>query len=137
MQLNSFAVNDIDSVIYSHHHWGNRALIQDHIGDFDQCKQSALFVGPGIMKAAKGGYPANVNSSLLQSSITFERTRETSFDTSVTHGAELYPYFTTGKMKVKPVNEAIDLFCDGSVYVVNLPGHSIGHIGLLLRIALS
>ena len=49
--------------------------------------------------------------------------------------AALLQPWLDGKSKVDPVDGDRDIFGDGSVMMINLPGHSPGHHGLLVRLA--
>jgi glyoxylase-like metal-dependent hydrolase (beta-lactamase superfamily II) len=49
--------------------------------------------------------------------------------------AALLQPWLDGKSKVDPVDGDRDIFGDGSVMMINLPGHTPGHHGLLVRLA--
>lgn len=46
-----------------------------------------------------------------------------------------FAHWTTGGGAVEPVRGDLDVFGDGSVVVLDLPGHTPGHHGLLVRLA--
>ncbi|KIV97953.1 hypothetical protein PV10_01648 [Exophiala mesophila] len=115
LEEHGFAVSEgaIEAVIFSHWHY-------DHIGDMSTFPSStALVVGPGFKEAFVPGYPARPDGLLRQSDYEGRELREVSFDTK-THpriGGCL----------------AVDFFGDGSFYLLDAPGHAIGHLCALAR----
>ncbi|KAF2093539.1 hypothetical protein NA57DRAFT_47988 [Rhizodiscina lignyota] len=107
-------LDDIGSIIWSHFHW-------DHIGDCSTFPSSTdLVVGPGFKVALLPGYPAKEDSPVREKD--FNRGRkvvEVDFETQQT--------VKLGDM------EAIDFFGDGSFYLLDTPGHAIGHLAGLAR----
>lgn len=104
----------IESIVWSHHHW-------DHVGDASTFPGSTnLVVGPGFKDAHMPGYPKRQDSQLLESDFEGRETREISFEKE-------------GKgLKIGRFN-AYDYFGDGSFYLLDTPGHSIGHMCGLAR----
>jgi glyoxylase-like metal-dependent hydrolase (beta-lactamase superfamily II) len=110
---------DIEAVIWSHAHF-------DHVGDPSTFPQSTkLVVGPGIRDSHWPGYPRNPAAINLDSDIQGRHVREISFD-KTEMGA-----VTIGSF------DALDYFGDGSFYILNGPGHSVGHICALARVTVS
>lgn len=104
----------IDSIVWSHHHW-------DHVGDASTFPHSTrLVVGPDFEKAHLPGYPTNKDSTLLESDFQGRELREISFEKE------------GGGLKIGRFN-AYDYFGDGSFYLLDTPGHTIGHICGLAR----
>lgn len=104
----------IDAVIYSHHHF-------DHVGDMTTFPPSTrLVVGPGFKEAHLPGYPINKDSPNLQSDFENREVREV--DITV-EGAGL----CIGRFN------AYDYFGDGSFYLLDTPGHAVGHMCGLAR----
>ncbi|KAF4625568.1 hypothetical protein G7Y89_g12598 [Cudoniella acicularis] len=104
-------LNALESVIWSHWHF-------DHVGDMSKFPASVnIIVGPGFKESLLPGYPSNPNSTLLESDYSGREMKEISFDTS----------FKIGKFN------AYDYFQDGSFYLLDVPGHAIGHICGLAR----
>lgn len=103
---------DIDSVIWSHHHW-------DHIGDMTTFTSSTdLVIGPGFQKQYLPGYPTNKESAMLDSDFAGRTVREIpEKDFSLLIGR--FPAF--------------DYFGDGSFYLLHSPGHTVGHMCGLAR----
>lgn len=108
-------VKNIEGIIWSHWHW-------DHTGDPSSFeKGTALIVGPGFTKNFTPGYPADKNGRILQSDYEGRELREIAFDQDLKIGRF----------------DAIDYFGDGSFYLLDSPGHAIGHMCGLARVTSS
>ena len=104
----------IESIIWSHHHW-------DHVGNPSTFPSSTgLVVGPGFEKAYLPGYPTREDSSLLETDFEGRSLREIIFEKE------------GGGLRIGRFN-ALDYFGDGSFYLLDTPGHTIGHICGLAR----
>lgn len=104
----------IESIIWSHHHW-------DHTGDPSTFPPSTeLVVGPGFKAAHLPGYPKRKDATLLETDFEGRDLREVSFEKD------------GNGLKFGRFN-AFDYFGDGSFYLLDTPGHSIGHICGLAR----
>ncbi|KAH7135286.1 beta-lactamase-like protein [Dendryphion nanum] len=102
---------NIEAVIWSHWHW-------DHIGDPSSFPPSVdLIVGQGFKDAMLPGYPANPDSPIRESDYTNRTLHEISFHDDLKIGQ--FP--------------AYDYFGDGSFYLLDSPGHAIGHLCGLAR----
>ncbi|PGH10922.1 hypothetical protein AJ79_05167 [Helicocarpus griseus UAMH5409] len=113
LEENGIKGEEIEAVIWSHWHW-------DHIGDPSSFPPSTdLVVGPGFKEAMLPGAPANPDSPILESDYTGRNLREITFDG---------PNCT----KIGQFN-AFDYFGDGSFYLLDSPGHAIGHLCGLAR----
>ncbi|KAK4239527.1 NAD binding domain of 6-phosphogluconate dehydrogenase-domain-containing protein [Achaetomium macrosporum] len=136
---------DIDFVILSHVHW-------DHVGTPSDFPRSTFVVGSGTLDLLKNGagplYPAELfNDDELPAS------RAVEFP-AVPNGATV-PAETPKHTPTPPDTAAIlpasaagwawrplagfpavlDFFNDGSMYVIDSPGHLFGHVNLLVRLA--
>ncbi|KAJ6257339.1 Cytochrome P450 monooxygenase andK [Drechslerella dactyloides] len=109
---NGVQLEDIESLIWSHAHW-------DHTGRPSLFPPSVkLIVGPGILEAFGPGYPENQAAPFTSSELAGRPVTELSFAPS---------QITIGGLK------AIDFFADGSFYLLDAPGHAVGHINALAR----
>lgn len=107
---------DIEAIVWSHHHF-------DHTGDPSTFSTSTtLVVGPGVKNAAWPGYPTNSNGTVLDSDIAGRDVREISFNKDAAETVRFGPF------------DAHDYFGDGSFYLLDAPGHSIGHLCGLSRV---
>jgi glyoxylase-like metal-dependent hydrolase (beta-lactamase superfamily II) len=77
-------------------------------------------VGPGFKAAHLPGYPTNPDSLLLESDLEGREVREIGFPSSDKG-------FKIGRFR------AMDYFGDGSFYLLDTPGHTVGHICGLAR----
>lgn len=105
-------LKSIESVIWSHPHW-------DHIGRPSLFPSSvSLLCGPGVQAKHGKGYPEKQTSAYLSSEVAGRTFKEVSFDDS---------------LKIGGFN-AVDFFGDGSFYLVEVPGHCVGHMNALARV---
>lgn len=119
---------DVDIVILSHVHW-------DHVGTPEDFPTSKFIVGSGTLHLLKHGagplYPAEIfNANELPQDRTFELP-------PVIAGTSTAAKQQT-EHRWQPLAEfpaVVDLFGDGSIYVVDSPGHLYGHVNLLARLA--
>ncbi|PWY92283.1 hypothetical protein BO70DRAFT_357416 [Aspergillus heteromorphus CBS 117.55] len=109
---NGVELDTIDAIIWSHTHF-------DHVGDPSTFPSStSLIVGPGVPASVLPAYPINPSGELLDSDFSgrpLVEIQRAQFDTTI------------GGYK------AHDFFHDGSFYLLDVPGHSIGHMCGLAR----
>ncbi|KAF2854210.1 Metallo-hydrolase/oxidoreductase [Plenodomus tracheiphilus IPT5] len=111
LQDHSIDLATIEAVVWSHWHW-------DHIGDPSSFPHSVdLVVGAGFKEAMLPGYPANPDSPIRESDYANRTLREITFETDLKIGQ--FPAF--------------DYFGDGSFYLLDSPGHAVGHLCGLAR----
>ncbi|TLD28150.1 hypothetical protein PspLS_04295 [Pyricularia sp. CBS 133598] len=103
----------IEGVIWSHWHW-------DHIGNPQSFPETTdLIVGPGFKEAMLPGAPANPESPIQESDYANRNLREITFDGPQALKIGSFP--------------AYDYFGDGSFYLLDSPGHAVGHLCGLAR----
>ncbi|PYH95473.1 hypothetical protein BO71DRAFT_440249 [Aspergillus ellipticus CBS 707.79] len=107
------SLSDIGSVVWSHYHW-------DHIGNMALFPSStSLVIGPGF-KEQPGllpGYPDAINSPVPKDAFSGREVIEPDFANGLTIGGF----------------RAHDFFGDGSFYLLDTPGHCVGHLCGLAR----
>jgi glyoxylase-like metal-dependent hydrolase (beta-lactamase superfamily II) len=139
--------NDIDYIILSHVHW-------DHIGTPSDFSRSKFVVGHGSLGLLSGtskpesGSHSHFEVGLLPSERTVElinpaipATPPSSDDENspTTEMLESRTKSTLNLQMWRPISvfpSAMDVFNDGSLYILNAPGHLPGHINLLCRTSL-
>jgi glyoxylase-like metal-dependent hydrolase (beta-lactamase superfamily II) len=90
----------------------------DHCGDISSLNPSTdLVVGPGFKERFYPGYPAKEDSALHEADFKGRNVVELSFSDSFKIGGY----------------QAHDYFDDGSLYILNVPGHTTGHISAIVR----
>ncbi|KAF1848889.1 Metallo-hydrolase/oxidoreductase [Cucurbitaria berberidis CBS 394.84] len=119
---------DVDTIILSHVHW-------DHVGTPSDFSNAEFVVGSGTMHLlANGGGPLYPAELFNPDELPLERTRELvpvreedkekAFTRQTSH--------TWSSLAGFPA--AVDFYGDGSVYIIDAPGHLVGHVNLLARI---
>ncbi|KAL4882672.1 beta-lactamase-like protein [Aspergillus karnatakaensis] len=107
---------DISALIWSHHHF-------DHIGDPSTFPPAtALIVGPGAKQFISSGYPTRPEATTLDSDTKGREILELDFTPSNPQACKVGRF------------NAVDYFGDGSFYLLDAPGHSVGHICALTRV---
>jgi hypothetical protein len=107
---------DIEAIIWSHHHF-------DHVGDPSTFPPStSLVVGPGVKNLAWPGYSSNATAALLDSDILGRNVTEINFTAENSTACKIGRF------------SAVDYFGDGSFYILDAPGHSVGHLCALARV---
>lgn len=90
----------------------------DHTGDPSQFpKRADLLVGPGFKEAMMPGYPTSEAAPTLDTDFEGRNVIEVPFSDDLKIGNF----------------QAHDYFNDGSFYILNVPGHAVGHISALAR----
>ncbi|OCT51769.1 hypothetical protein CLCR_08918 [Cladophialophora carrionii] len=111
--------SEIDAVVFSHLHY-------DHVGDPRRFgPRTSYIIGPGAKELIQGpgSYPSDEHSHYDSAMFPLDRLTELPPASSRDYWAPLGPF-----------PETHDYFGDGSLYIINAPGHSPGHINLLVRL---
>ncbi|KAI0051310.1 Metallo-hydrolase/oxidoreductase [Auriscalpium vulgare] len=101
----------VDQVCCSHVHF-------DHIGDPAPFTGAEFLVGAGARALLEHAYPDDPQSKIPAGHFPLART-------TFLDSADWVP--------VGPFPRALDLYNDGSVFIVDAPGHMPGHVNLLAR----
>jgi hypothetical protein len=121
LQNGGVDTSTVEAIVLSHHHF-------DHVGNPDSFPAStSLIVGPGF-KTVLPGYSANPVPAMLEGDVANCQVIELDFD-SGRCGDHSYKPLVVGRF------QALDYFGDGSFYLLDMPGHTVGHIGALARVA--
>ena len=119
---------DVTTIILSHVHW-------DHVGTPDDFPNAHFIVGSGTMHLlAHGGGPLYPAELFNPDELPTDRTSE------LPHVCEKHESGAYAKQTPALVwrplagfSAAIDFYADGSLYLIDAPGHLPGHINLLAR----
>ncbi|KIW17241.1 hypothetical protein PV08_04432 [Exophiala spinifera] len=114
LQDNGISLGSISSVVFSHYHW-------DHVGDMSLFPSSTeIVVGPGFKASpiVLPGYPEKPDSPLNSSDFAGRHLNEIDFEKA---GLRIGGF------------GAYDFFGDGSFYLLDTPGHCLGHMCGLAR----
>ncbi|KAJ6469875.1 beta-lactamase-like protein [Mycena sanguinolenta] len=103
---------EVEKVVISHVHF-------DHIGDHPPFTKATFVLGRRSKTWLDDGYPGNPNSIILSESTLMDRTVFLNLDNF--------------KTSIGPFPHALDFFGDGSVYILDTPGHCHGQINVLAR----
>lgn len=103
---------DIDTICISHCHW-------DHVGDTQPFINAEFVVGAASATLFQPGYPEDPNSDFASDLLPAGRTRFVDFDEQ--------------SERLGPFPQTLDFYGDGSLYVVNAPGHLPGHVIVIAR----
>ncbi|EAU86063.1 hypothetical protein CC1G_07142 [Coprinopsis cinerea okayama7 len=105
------APDDIDYVGISHLHW-------DHIGDTSKFKKCTFILGAEGKSVLESSYPANPDSW---------------YASDVPPPAQTRYLSPEGWRPIGPFPRTHDFYGDGSLFIVDAPGHLPGHINILAR----
>ncbi|KAI8712373.1 Lactamase-B domain-containing protein [Fusarium sp. LHS14.1] len=119
----SINLNDIKAIIWRH---------LDHSGDPSTFPSTtALVVGPGFKDVLFPGYPANPEGLILETDYQYVN----EFVYLPHRGRELHKINFDSHSGATKIGDfrAVDYFQDGSFYLLDSPGHTVGHIAALAR----
>ncbi|TFY63726.1 hypothetical protein EVJ58_g3093 [Rhodofomes roseus] len=107
---------DVTHVCIPHVHFDHL----DHQGDPRVFTNATVIAGDGSRALLMPGYPANPNAHFHSDLLPEGRTRFVSPD-------------NPDMVCIGPFAKALDYYGDGSLYIVDAPGHLPGHLSLLAR----
>lgn len=134
LQAGGLGADDVDFVVLSHVHW-------DHIGDPAAFGKSTFVVGHGALGLLNGSLQLkNGSHSFFEADLLpLDRTIELASPASPSAesgGARIVEGLKFDGWNAKGLfPHAIDLFQDGSCFIIDAPGHLPGHINLLCKIS--
>lgn len=129
LALGNLACEEVDYVIMSHVHW-------DHIGTPSDFKNATFLVGPGTGKLLKNEMGEELfNPFFERDLLPTARTIEFPAVGDVAKGKVFNEIHGWCWESVGSISHAVDVFNDGTVYIVNSPGHVPGHLNALIRIS--
>jgi len=111
LALGGTSPNDINTICLSHCHW-------DHTGDPSLFPHSQFIVGGDCQSLFQPGYPSDPDASFAADLLPMGRTRYILSD-------EWQP--------LGPFPRALDFYGDGSLFIIDAPGHLSGNVNLLAR----
>lgn len=118
--------DDIDCVILSHVHW-------DHMGTPLDFPKARFLVGAGSLSLLKTGLNSHMSHSHFQSDLfdglDVQELPSPSAAKERSKGSSSGSWIAVGGLFMLPLDGS-----NGSVYIVDLPGHLSGHLGLLIHI---
>ncbi|KIL01049.1 hypothetical protein PAXRUDRAFT_821062 [Paxillus rubicundulus Ve08.2h10] len=126
LRTGGLSPDQINSVIYSHLHF-------DHVGDLTPF-QHAILVMSADAKPLVADAACHPATTTIQAISDDQRVRYITFDGLVDENTLGMPKSTL----ISPLGDfdrALDLFSDGSLYIIDTPGHMPGHISALARVA--
>ncbi|PMD47028.1 Metallo-hydrolase/oxidoreductase, partial [Hyaloscypha variabilis F] len=130
LALGALDTSEIDYVIMSHVHW-------DHIGTPSDFPNATFIAGPSTKKLLRNEMgPDLFNPYFEPALLPPDRTIELPAIPDSEERGDVFDakhgwYWQT----ISLIPNAVDMFNDGTVYIVNSPGHVPGHLNLLIRIA--
>lgn len=112
---NEVGLNEVNAIIWSHPHF-------DHLGNPSLFPKSTnLVVGPGFKKVFGDGFPSQKDAPVLGSDWEGRTLKELDFEKD------------PGGLSIG-MFKAMDWFGDGSFYILDTPGHAVGHLCGLARV---
>ncbi|KAF2492933.1 Metallo-hydrolase/oxidoreductase [Lophium mytilinum] len=121
---------EVRAVLFTHLHF-------DHFGDGAQSGglgHAELWMGPGSVAKVRPGYPENPEAAMWSSDLPSDGSRkivEFSIPEDEEDGERGRVF---GWEPLGAFERACDLFGDASVYLVDAPGHMLGHVMVLVRV---
>lgn len=113
------APSSINTIVYSHLHF-------DHVGDLSPFPSAELVVGAPAAELMEKPYP-RYPDSLWQEFPPHQKVRYIQFEDNMPPSRVVTP--------LGSFDRGLDFYGDGSLYLLDAPGHFPGHLGALARVA--
>ncbi|KAL9055463.1 MAG: hypothetical protein Q9162_003561 [Coniocarpon cinnabarinum] len=136
LERNGFNPRSVDAVILSHVHW-------DHHGDPSDFAGATFVVGNGSMEVLEQGLPgrgshSHFDPNLFKGCKVIELSDAKPSRNVITEPDSSMTGFATHLKDLQwdacaPFGATLDVFHDGSMFVIPAPGHLPGHINLICR----
>lgn len=134
---------DIDTIVLSHVHY-------DHVGTPNDFTRAHFVVGYGVRHLLEHGMRYHSAAKFEKDLLPVDRTVElppqsnpsgyrppvTSSYPATKQLSSLVPGIDHSWKPLGPFENAIDLFGDGLVYIIDSPGHLTGHLNLLVQVSI-
>ncbi|OAP59379.1 hypothetical protein AYL99_06677 [Fonsecaea erecta] len=129
LALGNVDVSQIDFVIMSHVHW-------DHVGTPSDFTSAIFIAGHNTGKLLRNEMgPDLANPFFEPDLLPADRTIELPATPSSKAGEVFDEVRGWHWQPMSPIQNVIDMFNDGTVYIVDSPGHLPGHLNALVRVA--
>jgi glyoxylase-like metal-dependent hydrolase (beta-lactamase superfamily II) len=129
LALGNLDSSEVDYVIMSHVHW-------DHVGTPSDFPNATFIAGPSTAKLLRNEMgPDLFNPFFEPDLLPLDRTVELPATPESGKSDVFNTKHSWRWQSVSRIKNAIDMFNDGTIYIVNSPGHAPGHLNALVRIA--
>lgn len=130
LALGNVDASDIDYVIMSHVHW-------DHVGTPSDFASATFIAGHNTWKLLRNEMGPDLYNPFFEADLLpTDRTVELPSTPSSNTGEIFDEIRGWSWRSLPPIPNAIDMFNDGTVFIVDSPGHLPGHLNALVRIAI-
>jgi glyoxylase-like metal-dependent hydrolase (beta-lactamase superfamily II) len=129
LALGNLDSSEINYIIISHVHW-------DHIGTPSDFTTATFISGPSTGALLRNEMGPDLSNPYFEPELLpYDRTIELPPTLNSTKGEVIDRKHGWYWQRVSTIPNAIDMFHDGTVYIVDSPGHVPGHLNALVRIA--
>lgn len=127
LRENGQDLSEVGAIIWSHEHF-------DHTGDPTTFPSTTdLIVGPGFKAGSMPGYPTNPTSHVDERAWQNRALYEIDLGAADGDGDSPFPWSRAARPLTIGGFRACDFYGDGSFYLLDTPGHAVGHLSGLAR----